>query len=171
MLLDAAEPPVAELLEVDRDYRREARKGTLRQIAPHRFNPLHEAWLPILHTVRRGRKYTALFSNTEQAHRRGKTHDWVVLYFDDGRGERQCTVVTEYRGPLRRRRVVRGRELECAEHYGVPIEPAGEVLWFEPVHPAEPGAVPTRTGAPRSGRRARRAKPGQDTPPPSLQPA
>jgi hypothetical protein len=43
--------------------------------------------------------------------------DWVVIYWDGRDGERQCTVVTERRGPLARRRVVRGRESECFSHY------------------------------------------------------
>jgi len=124
---------VAELLDVDREYRRQARRGALQQIAPRKLNPRSEPWLPILHTVRGPRRYTALFSNTEQAHRLGRTHDWVVLYYDAGQGENQCTVVTEFRGPLRRRRVVRGREWECAQHYGIPLEPEGEVLWFKPL--------------------------------------
>ena len=52
-----------------------------------RFNPTHEAWLPVLHTQRGQRHYTVLLSNTAHAHRLGKTHDWVVLYCDDDRGE------------------------------------------------------------------------------------
>ena len=58
-------------------------------IAPRRFNPSGEAWLPILHTTRGARHYTALFSNTARAHRAGRTHDWVVIYGDDGTGEWQ----------------------------------------------------------------------------------
>lgn len=62
---------------------------------------------------------TALFSNTARAHQLGKTRDWVVLYYD-GRGrERQCTIITSEWGPLQGRRIVRGREAECALHYGV----------------------------------------------------
>ena len=58
-----------------------------------------------------------LFSNTAQAHERGETHDWVVIYFGaDGR-EGQCTVVTASQGSLEGRRVVRGREAECRRHY------------------------------------------------------
>lgn len=103
----------------DRDYRRRAAEGRLRLIAPRRFNPQREAWLPVLHTERGGRVYTALFSNTAQAHRPGKTHDWVVLYCDrDGR-ERQATVVTAQRGALEGKRVVRGREADCARHHGL----------------------------------------------------
>jgi hypothetical protein len=52
---------VAELLDVDRQYREEAARGTLQKIAPRRFNPSGEAWLPILHTTRGPRHYTALF--------------------------------------------------------------------------------------------------------------
>jgi DNA polymerase (family 10) len=113
--LDA--PPVAEVLRVDREYRTKAAAGELQLIAPRRFNPRREAWLPILHTWHGDRHYTALFSNTARAHELGKTHDWVVLYVDGGRGERQFTVVTARRGPLEGKRVVRGREMECFAHY------------------------------------------------------
>ena len=113
----AAEPPVAELLDVDREYREKAAAGQLRNIAPRRFNPSGEAWLPVLHTQRGARHYTVLFSNTARAHQLGKTHDWVVLYYDGGRGEQQCTVITSQRGPLTGKRIVRGREGECISHY------------------------------------------------------
>lgn len=110
---DQGEPPVEEILDVDREYRERAAAGGLRQIAPRRFNPSGEAWLPVLHTHRGERHYTVLYSNTARAHRLGKTRDWVVLYYDGGDGERQCTVLTSERGPLRGRRIVRGREAEC----------------------------------------------------------
>jgi putative hydrolase len=112
-----AEPSVAELLDVDREYREKAATGELRRIAPRRFNPHHEAWLPVLHSQRGERHYTVLFSNTARAHQLGKTHDWVVLYYDGGRGERQCTVITSQRGSLSDKRIVRGREGECALYY------------------------------------------------------
>lgn len=111
------EPPVEELLHVDREYRSRAAAGTLRTIAPRRFNPRREAWLPILHTMRADRHYTALFSNTARAHDLGKTREWVVIYVDGGRGERQYTVVSASRGPLKGKRVVRGREVECLALY------------------------------------------------------
>jgi DNA polymerase (family 10) len=114
-----SEPPVAMLLDVDREYREGARAGRLTTIAPKRFNPEQEAWLPILHAVRGPWHFTALFSNTAKAHELQRTHDWVVLYFyDDHRAESQRTVVTEQHGPLAGRRVVRGREDECRTHYG-----------------------------------------------------
>jgi hypothetical protein len=111
------EAPISELLDVDREYRLKATAGSLPRIAPRRFNPEQHAWLPILHTERGTRHYTALFSNTARAHELGMTGDWVVIYRDDGARERQATVVTERRGPLAGRRVVRGRENECATYY------------------------------------------------------
>lgn len=112
-----AEPPIEELLDVDREYREAAQAGTLRRIAPHRFNPKREAWLPILHTQRGTRHYTAMFSNTALAHQLKKTHDWVILYFDDDHGEHQCTVVTGHQPPFVNKRIVRGREPACDEYY------------------------------------------------------
>jgi putative hydrolase len=111
------EPPVAELLDVDREYRREAAADALKKIAPRRFNPTAEAWLPVLHTTRGKRHYTALFSNTARAHKLGKTRDWVVLYFDGRQGERQCTIITSQFGRLKGQRIVRGREDECEGFY------------------------------------------------------
>jgi hypothetical protein len=110
-------PSVDELLDVDAEYRSKAEKGRLRTIAPKRFNPEQESWLPVLHTQRGDRSYTALFSNTARAHELGMTRDWVVLYFEDGRGERQSTVVTARSGRLKGKRVVRGREEECRKYY------------------------------------------------------
>jgi hypothetical protein len=112
-----APPSVAELLDVDREYREKAAAGQLQRIAPRRFNPAGESWLPILHTRRGTRRYTALFSNTARAHRAGKTRDWVVLYSDTGVGESRHTVITAAFGPLRGRRVVAGGETECIAVY------------------------------------------------------
>jgi len=107
-------PPVSELFDVDREYREKADAGRLRKIAPKRFNPTGKSWLPVLHTRRGKRRYTALFSNTALAHELRKTHDWVVLYYDSGEGQRQCTVVTAKQGPLAGSLVVRGRDAESA---------------------------------------------------------
>jgi hypothetical protein len=111
-------PSVDLLLDVDREYRLAADAGRLPLIAPRRFNPDKKAWLPVLHSERNGWHFTVLYSNTARAHELGKTHDWVVLYFyDDHHREEQHTVVTETRGPLAGRRVVRGREAECRGFY------------------------------------------------------
>jgi hypothetical protein len=108
----APRPSVSELLDVDREYRDKAGRGQLPLIAPRRFNPDRQAWLPVLHTERRGRRYTALFSNTARAHQLGKTRDWVVIYTDDAGGDHQHTVITAERGSQRGRRIVVGRESE-----------------------------------------------------------
>jgi putative hydrolase len=78
---------------------------------------LNEAWLPILHTSRKERHYTALFSNTARAHELRKTHDWVVLFCDDGTRENRYMVMTSEFGPLSGRRIVPGRDAECKKHY------------------------------------------------------
>jgi hypothetical protein len=111
-------PGVDVLLGVDKEYRDKATHFQLPMIAPKRFNPSGEAWLPVLHASRDGWHFTALFSNTAQAHQLGRTKDWVVIYFyDDEHAEGQHTVVTETRGPLVGRRVVRGREADCRAFY------------------------------------------------------
>lgn len=116
---EAGLPSVRELLDVDREYREEAAAGRLVRIAPRRFNPERRQWLPILHTHRGARHYTALFSNTAQAHRLDKTDDWVVIYGDHGAAAGQWTVVTARTGPMQGRRVVRGREPDCLRHYRI----------------------------------------------------
>jgi DNA polymerase (family 10) len=114
-----ADSTVAELLDVDQEYREAAERDKLPKIAPRRFNPSHEAWLPILHTHRGDHAYTVLYSNTALAHKLDRTKDWVILYHDGDRGACQHTVVTAWSGPMNGRRVVRGREAECLEHYGL----------------------------------------------------
>lgn len=110
-------PSVKTLLKVDAEYRKKAKAGELRKIAPKRFNPDNEAWLPILNVERNGWAITALYSNTAQAHKLGYTDDWVVIYYErDGR-EGQATVVTKLNSPLKGKRVVRGREVECQRYY------------------------------------------------------
>src|SRR5262249_48247580 len=101
------EPPVAILLQVDREYRERATAGTLHLIAPRRFNPKNEAWLPVLHSEHGQWEFTAFYSNTELAHRLDRTHDWVVIYFQaDSYLEGQRTIVTETRGRCEGKRVV-----------------------------------------------------------------
>ena len=118
-LASADAPPVGVILDVDAEYRRKGARGELALITPRRFNPEGKAWLPILHTERDGWHFTALYSNTARAHELGRTRDWVVIYYyDDDHREYQCTAVTEFRGPLRGKRVVRGRERECRDLYG-----------------------------------------------------
>ena len=118
MPLSAAdEPSIAEVLDVDREYCAQVAADTLQKIAPRRFNPSGKAWLPVLHTQRGSRHYTALFSNTARAHQLHKTRDWVVIYYDGGKEERQCTVISSQWGALKGLRIVRGREAECRLYY------------------------------------------------------
>ena len=106
------------LLDVDREYRERSEAGRLPTIAPKRFNPDGESWLPVLHTQRGNWHFTVLYSNTAWAHRLGRTRDWVVIYFyDEHHRESQATVVTETRGSLVGKRIVRGREAECRAYY------------------------------------------------------
>ena len=130
---------VEEILDVDGEYRRKAAAGVLRMIRPRRLNPERRAWLPVLHTERGARRYTALFSNTERAHELRRTHDWVVIYGEDGGREDQATVVTEWRGVLAGRRVVRGREAECRRLYAA-LDPTAYARACRRAHIAPPRA-------------------------------
>jgi DNA polymerase (family 10) len=114
-------PSVALLLKVDEEYRQRAKAGELRKIAPRRFNPTNKAWLPVMDTKYEGWKFTALYSNTAQAHKLEKTDDWVVIYYQKDGKERQNTVVTETQGSLKGKRVVRGRALESERYYSAAV--------------------------------------------------
>jgi hypothetical protein len=107
-----ARPDIDLLLKIDREYRAKAEADELPRIAPRRNNPEGVAWLPIMHAYEDGWHFTGLFSNTDRAHELGRIRDWVVIYYERDGYEGQCTVVTEYRGPLAGRRVIRGREDE-----------------------------------------------------------
>ncbi|MBI3866462.1 MAG: DNA polymerase III [Planctomycetia bacterium] len=111
------QPPIADLLSIDNEFRRKSESNRLLQVAPLRFNPTGAAWLPILHTHRGDKKYTALLSNTPRAHELGTNHDWLVIFRERRDGGGRWTVITSRFGPLNGRRIVRGRESECAAHY------------------------------------------------------
>ncbi len=111
---------VAELLSVDEEYRDKAQADELLRVAPRRFNPNHNAWLPILETERLGRRYKAMYSNTARAHEMDTLRDWVVIFREGAEDREQWTVVTSKFGKLRGRRIVRGLEHECAAHYAQP---------------------------------------------------
>jgi DNA polymerase (family X) len=122
MRTERHEPSVKALLDVDREYRERAEAGKLQKIAPRRFNPNNETWLPVLHTERGRWHFTVFYSNTALAHRLNRNHDWVVIYFHtDSYSEGQRTVVTETQGAMHGKRVVRGRERECEEYYAPPL--------------------------------------------------
>lgn len=132
----------AEILSVDQQYRRLAKADRLIRIAPKRFNPKREAWLPILHTYRDHRHYTALYSNTAKAHEFGKTNDWVIIYRDDHDGGGQWTVITSQFGQLKGKRIIRGHEQECKLHYAstadvnhTPVGSPGDLANVTPLGP------------------------------------
>jgi len=127
----AEAPPVELILGVDVEYRRGAQSGQLRRIAPRRFNPEAKAWLPLLQTKHQGWSFTGLFSNTARAHELGMTRDWVVIFYERGGQVGQCTVVTERRGLMAGKRVVRGREADCRSLYFLrPASSAGSPEQF-----------------------------------------
>jgi DNA polymerase (family 10) len=111
---------VAEILGLDREYRDRASAGSLKKIAPKKNNPTREAWLPVMERAFGNGKATVLFSNTDRAHQLGRVKDWVVVYYRPPGSEREqrWTVVTEFKGRLKGRRVVRGRQRECLAYYG-----------------------------------------------------
>jgi hypothetical protein len=106
------ESAVAELLEVDAEYRRRAAEDALPHIQPRRANPRAEATLPVLHTQRDGRHYTALYAYAVRALAPDGAADPVVVYRDDAAGRGQWTVTTAHSGALQGQRIVCGRETE-----------------------------------------------------------
>lgn len=113
-----AGPSIADILSVDQEYRDTAQ--TLPTIKPRRFNETGLGRIPILHTERGEWQFTALHSNSASAHQYGRTLDWVVIYFErGGHPDGQATVVTQHGGPLDGRRIVRGRERDCAQFYDI----------------------------------------------------
>ncbi|MDG1807478.1 MAG: helix-hairpin-helix domain-containing protein [Pirellulaceae bacterium] len=115
-----SEIPVSELLDIDDEYAFKSIQRKIIHIAPKKNNPHNRAWLPILHTARENRHYTALFSNSDHAHAMGTTKDWVIIYLEDHnhRGQHgRWTVITSRFGKLRGKRIVRGREKACEIYY------------------------------------------------------
>lgn len=111
-------PSIELLLKIDSEYRDKAAARKLPCISPKRFNPENKPWLPILHTTRQHWHFTALYSNSERAHKLKRIFDWVIIYFyDEHHQESQHTVVTETHGHLFGKRVIRGRENECHDYY------------------------------------------------------
>jgi DNA polymerase (family X) len=136
----AVDAPLADLLDIDIEYRQRAKARQLPLIAPRRFNPTRQAWLPVLHTTREARHYTAFYSNTARAHELEKTDDWVIISRDDRDGHGQWTVFTGRYGALRGKRAVRGREAECESFYAAHPEMGVE----KPLFPAAVGSQRSR---------------------------
>jgi hypothetical protein len=108
---------VDELFDIDREYRQRADEGSLPMVKRTQENPHHDQWLPVLHTDRDGRHYTAMFSNTARAHQLHATRDWVVVYRDDANAHGRWTIITSQFGKLNGHRIIRGREEDCQAYY------------------------------------------------------
>lgn len=96
------EPAVEELLRLDEEYRRQVQ----RQRLPTTSLLTRDGW-----------QYQVHFARTALAQRLHRTRDWLEIHFTDGTRIGQRTVTTETHGDLEGQRVVRGRELECRQHY------------------------------------------------------
>jgi hypothetical protein len=90
-------PAVEELLDVDREFRRQDRAT--------------------YHTRRGDRRYSVLFSPTALARQLRRDRDWVLIDLEQPGPNARWTVVTERRGTLAGKRVVRSREVECFRFY------------------------------------------------------
>jgi len=99
------EPAVADLLAADAAFREVVRR--------HKEAGGDDSWLPPFRLDRGGWRFRARFARTALAARVGATRDWVEIHFAGKDKSGQRTVVTETRGDLTGRRVVRGREREC----------------------------------------------------------
>jgi DNA polymerase/3'-5' exonuclease PolX len=97
------EPSVAELLSLDADYRSRIESN--------------QRWKWVGRSEVGPWDCSVSFADTAIAHRLRRTRDWVVIQFDDGHHHSERTIVTEVRGDLCGKRVVRGREEECRAYY------------------------------------------------------
>lgn len=113
------EPGVAELLQLDAEYRERVSRQTL---------PL--PW----NLERNGVSYHIDFCRNVVARRLQRTHDWVEICYSGPGPPRQRLVVTEERGDLKGRRTVRGLEKECRAYYQPALQPprTGLVLLPQP---------------------------------------
>lgn len=104
-------PDIASILDVDREYRAAVANASLDQRYDSHLTPGSDVATPVLRTRRGEWSYTASYSNSETCHALHRDHDWVVVQYDNGRGDRgRVTVVTAMRGPVRGRRIVRDAE-------------------------------------------------------------
>ena len=91
-------PPVEDVLAVDEQYRKKAAAGELRLIAPRRFNPGGEAWLPVMRTRYKGREDPRLGGGVLREGRRDRS---VHGGDGDGRAARRQAGDPRPRGGLR----------------------------------------------------------------------
>ncbi|MFG0266626.1 MAG: helix-hairpin-helix domain-containing protein [Rhodopirellula sp. JB055] len=109
--------PVDELLEVDREYRQGVKEGNLMRISSSGQSSSEHASIPVMHTEREGRHYTAMFSHSARAKQQHATNDWVIIFRDDANAHGRWTVITARFGELSGFRIVLGREDDCVTYY------------------------------------------------------
>jgi hypothetical protein len=109
--------PVDELLDVDSEYRRGVQEGTLMQINSPGQDSSQHASIPVMHTEREGRHYTAMFSHSARAKQHHATNDWVIIFRDDTNAHGRWTIITARFGELSGFRIVLGREEDCVTYY------------------------------------------------------
>ena len=98
-----ARPPIGLLLRIDGQFREQA----------GRSDPVAGQWTATWRLTKGSWDFVVRFSDSKSARQMGRTRDWVVVEWERGDERDQATIVSEYRGPLTGRRVVRGREREC----------------------------------------------------------
>lgn len=101
-----SQPPVRLLLEIEREYRAQSPAAKPAGAARE------------LRVQRDGWNLRVFYSHSARAQELARTRDWVIVLASHGeRPVSQHTVVTETRGRLAGRRVVRGREAACRTYY------------------------------------------------------
>jgi len=99
------EPSVRDLLAIDAEFRASPSATG---------DPL---WAAPFRRERAGWRYRVRYSRTALAYRQGQAGDWIEIHYENNQHSGQRLVVTEVRGDLHGRRVVRGRERECRRMY------------------------------------------------------
>lgn len=111
----ANEPDVADILAIDAEYREVLRKERTQQ-GRHDLT-----WQPFFRRERSGWRFRARPCKIALAYRMGKVGDWITVSFENGITSGERIVLTETRGDLRGRRVVRGREREGIRQTGAAL--------------------------------------------------
>lgn len=112
--LSRSEPPARRLLALDRLYWRKAARGELPRVAPDRFNPLAEAWLPLMHIESRGWWFSVMNANAGRADGLATAGSDVRIYFAGQGACERVRLIESVRSGSSIRRRVRGREAEAS---------------------------------------------------------
>lgn len=125
--MDHGTIPIAELLDVDQEYRDAASHDQLRlDVSSHS---------PMMSVQRGDRHYTVHYSHSPRAQQFHATEDWVVIERDDQPEHMKWTVMTSHDGRLHGCRTVRGRDEECYDYYRAAAKKAVEMYPMAWEHP------------------------------------